>query len=309
MQKTVDLGMAVFWGLIIAHTAQSYFVGAHPIFRAFCFGFVFLFFTIDTHLLKHNFCKSACPYAHLQKSFQRENSLHVSWEDRPGNKCGVCTACEQACYVDINVRETPFHLDCTMCGACIDACDRVFSRRPEPSLLQFAYNEDRSKQGIAGINSFPKAFICIAFVLFCSFFGWSVANRPRASFRIDYPASGTSEQLPVLEGGLHTNTFTVRVRSLSRKREKLTLALLDEGFEVEWVDPQDLVTTVAPFSRASARIKVRYTGEEELPPFTPIQFELTRSKSGQVIDRKELFFKPAPPCELDPLERQDVVPY
>lgn len=293
-QRTVDLLMALGWGVLIAYWVQLYFVGAHPIFRYASFIGIATFFTLDTHLLKHQFCKNACPYAHLQKAFQKENSMHVQWENRPGNHCGVCTACEKACYVDINIRDTPFHLDCTMCGACVDACNRVFSRKEEPSLLQFAFGREE-KKSFLGINTAPKLFTVIGFIAFIVFFGWTIYTRPTVDFRIDYPASGSTRQLPWMEDGRHYNAFTVRVRSLSTKKETLQLRIMEPDFELIWVDSPSKIRQLDPLSRQSARVHIRAAASvsKDLTPFTPIHLQLSRPTDGSIVDTAELFFKPA----------------
>lgn len=296
LQKTVDFSMALAWGLLLAYWVQLYFIGAHPIFQTVSFGAVAIFFTLDAHWWKHDFCKNACPYAHLQKAFQKQNSLHVEWEDRPGNRCGVCTACEKACYVDINIRETPFHLDCTMCGACVDACARVFSRKEEPSLLSFSFDtEEKKSWGLWGINTLPKLFTCLAFLSFLSFFAYMIYSRPLVDFRIDYPTGGGSYQLPVVRDGVHTNFFTLHVRSLSAKSEGFTLNIIEPGYELIWKDPASSIAYIPAFERESAEIEVHYRPEEgeELFLFQPIHFELRRKKNEKLMGTRELYFKPA----------------
>lgn len=289
LQDFCDFSMAVIWGALITWTADSYFVGAQSKLHFVMMSALFIFFVFDTHWLKHDFCKNACPYAHLQKSFQRGNSLHVAWEDRPGNNCGICTACEKACYVDINVREAPFHHDCTMCGACIDACNKVFSRRPEPSLLQFEFEEGKKNYG--GINTWPKLFICIAFALFLAYFTWMVINRPQASFRIDYPVGGTEKQLPAVVDGYDINYFTVRVRSMSDEHEEFRLELLSDGYEIHWIDCAECVQTLDPFTKGQAEVIIRRPVDDTAPTLDIIYLQLRRLRDNSIIGGQEVYFK------------------
>lgn len=294
LQSLLDFSLALGWGLILAYTATSYFIGASPIFTTVIFVFITAFFTFDAHWLKHKFCANACPYAYLQKSFQDQHSLHVQWENRPGNRCGTCRACEVACYVDINVREDPFSIDCTMCGACIDACDRVFSRRPEPSLLRYSFTKEPPKTAWErfGVTTHLRGFTLTAFGLFCAFFAWTIYTRPIADFRVDYPISGAAHQLPYLTEGQVTNSYTVRVRNMTKNAQLYNLQLLDPDFAVVSDQGEQLSISVAPFEKDTLAFQVRYTGDpNELPSVLPLTFRLIQAKDGVALGTQELLFR------------------
>jgi len=303
-QSILDLTLSILWGLIIAGTALNYFRGANTIFLATLFFGIFIFFVYDTHWLKHDFCKNACPYAYIQKSFQAPNSLHVVWEERSANKCGVCRACEEACYVGINVRRDPFNIDCTMCGACVDACDRVFSRRPEPSLLEFGFvpfeeknkSEKFGKFGTKlGLNTLAKIFLVLSFAMFIAYFAYQLTHRPLESFRVDYPASASVNQLPFIDEGKHTNRFTLRIRSLTDHEEKYTVTLDDPNFSIIWKENNKDQLITAPFQKFDTEIWVQADKSVELEPgeYKILTFNLTRLSDGAHANEQTVYFKPA----------------
>ena len=292
LQNLCDLGLAMSWGLLIAWTATRYFIGASPIFTTFLFTLLFLFFVYDTHYLKHSFCQNACPYAFLQKSFQREHSLHVMWEDRAGNKCGTCRACEVACYVDLDIKKDTYHLDCTMCGACVDACESVYRNRPEPSLLRFAFQEAPNKGRLQrlGLNSRPKIFLVSSFAIFLIFFGWSVTHRPIGDFRIDYPVGGTANQLPYLEGGKETNLYSLRIRNMNDQRERYELTIVGNQYEVDWEESEP----INAFETATTTLRVhRRHQNDSASSVSPISFQLRRKADGQLLGEQTLLFRSA----------------
>ncbi len=273
-QKFLDLTLAVGWGLAIAWTTTCYFVEADPIFYAAAFTAIFLFFVFDTHYLKHKFCKSACPYALIQKSFQDPHSLHVVWEKREGSPCGTCHACEKACYVDLDIKKTPFDIDCTMCGACVDACSHVYSRKEEGPVLTFGSIPGRSPQ---------KIIVGCSFVLFLALFAWAIWSRPIATFRIDYPPSGTQFE-PFIVDGRETNRYRMRIRNMTDAT--LTYQLqVNEGYEHS--GPKTL--KVPPFESLSLPFTVERAPQRNIGE---VSFSCVDEEGRSVTPTRTLYFRP-----------------
>lgn len=275
LQAGVEFLLSCGWGLLIAWTAVSYFKGASPIFSTGLFLFVLLFFVYDTFSLKHRFCQMACPYALLQKSMGGQTALHVAWEDRPGNPCGRCRACETACYVQINVRKDPFHIDCTMCGACVDACTGVFRNKPEPPLLRFAFEDEVRGEPYRpfGINSWPKFFLITLFGLYCLMLVGLIFFRPQYDFRVDYPMSGGSHQTVYQKEGLPTNAFTIKIRNLTSKEQAYLVKIEEDDFTL--YSAQGAFWTVPPLSQIRVPVEVSYKKAENIESgYFPIHFQL-----------------------------------
>lgn len=287
-QNRLDLALSLFFGLAVASTVLLYFKGAHPLFKTLSFIGVFTFFSFDTHKLKHKFCHSACPYAFLQKSLQNTQSMHVAWEETRENKpCTSCRACEVACYVDLDVKKDAFDIDCTMCGACIDACARVYSRRSEPPLLQFS----------TGKKTLFQWCLAIGYVIYSTFFIYQVVERPTVSFRIATPMGGSSiSDLPIEKDSHSTNTFWVRTRNLSSKPLSLRLSMEPAQYQdmFSWESDQlagDTIT-LAPFSSSAIPIEVTLTkGGRDMPFYIPVLFRLESPDKSKEIGMQEVLFR------------------
>ncbi|MCB1136974.1 MAG: 4Fe-4S binding protein [Chlamydiia bacterium] len=297
LQKACDLGMALASASLVTYIFSRYFIGASPIFTYASSTFLMLFITIDTHWMKHKFCKNACPYAFLQQSFNDTSSLHVAYNNRPGSPCGMCKACVKACYVDLDIKKDTFHIDCTLCGSCVDACERVFSRSDKPALLsyQFGAGEHKPPFNILGINSWRKLFVVAAFACFCLFFASMIALRPSIQMRVDYPMGGGrgDQMVPYLEGTKTTNRFTLRLKSLSSTIGSYSFTV-DAPYELQWISDPSELTQLDPYETIKLDFKVQMKQEpDSLPFFSPITFTLL-SSDGKVAATQESVFKPVP---------------
>jgi polyferredoxin len=94
----------------------------------------------------HDFCRTCCPYGMGQSvsAYQggKWHPMEIKFTGNTETQCKTCTACYQACPVDIDPR-SPMNLKvgqfdgCFNCGECIDACKTVQSYRKIPGLLSF----------------------------------------------------------------------------------------------------------------------------------------------------------------------------
>ncbi|WP_373531273.1 4Fe-4S binding protein [Vampirovibrio sp.] len=94
-----------------------------------------------------DFCRTCCPYGLAQSvsAYQQDSPwrpLEIQFEADRETDCKTCTACQTACPVDIDPRDTGFlkvgQFDgCFNCGECIDACKYIHSFRAKPGFLFF----------------------------------------------------------------------------------------------------------------------------------------------------------------------------
>jgi polyferredoxin len=299
MQKATDFGMALTVASLVTWVANGYFIGASPIFTTAMSIFLMAFVVLEAHYLKHDFCRNACPYAFLQQSFADTNSLHVRYEpNRPGAPCGVCTACEKACYVDIDIKKQHFDIDCTLCGACVDACAQVYSKSTEPPLLTFEFGTvERQKEtrfNFLGVNDWRKVAIASGFLFYCGLFVFAILSRPTVSFRVDYPLGGgrDSTMMPYIENGKHTNKFTLRLNSLEAAEAQYRMEL-DPAYRIIWEDDPSVLARVPAFDKLKLRFKVQYEGEDSPAFMAPITFRLLSLDGKDTIASQESVFKAA----------------
>lgn len=254
MQKALDLSITVLLASLTSWNLNRYFYGAHWIFTGYITITCFSFFILLVHFLKHRFCKSACPYAIVQAAMQDKGALHVIWEDRPGNKCDSCTACVKACYVDLDIKKTPFHRDCTHCGACIDACENVYRNREEPALLKYAFaDQEASKSPFKwiGVNTTMKAFITILMFSMTLTHMYLFAIRPMEVFSVRH---SLEKNLPG-----KSNLYDIDLKNLSEVERHFNISVSPKEYQLRGKS----LINIPALARKTLLAEVDYVGSED----------------------------------------------
>jgi cytochrome c oxidase accessory protein FixG len=104
---------------------------------------VTLFTFLDFALVRQKFCTTICPYGYLQGMLVDKESLLVVYHDGKddGKVCIECKKCVRVCEMGIDIRTSPFQIECVHCGDCIDACEDVLRKVGKPGLIHYAYGE------------------------------------------------------------------------------------------------------------------------------------------------------------------------
>ena len=95
---------------------------------------------LDFTLLRQRFCTTVCPYGYLQGMLGDDNTLLVHYRDEKG-ACIECKKCVRICHMGIDIRESPYQMECIHCGECIDACQDVLGRLGQPTLIHYVWGE------------------------------------------------------------------------------------------------------------------------------------------------------------------------
>ena len=93
---------------------------------------------LDFTLLKQKFCTSACPYGYLQGLLGDDHTLLVHYRD-PDDACIDCKKCVRVCPMDIDIRTSPYQIECIHCADCIDACGDIMKRLKKPNLIGYGW--------------------------------------------------------------------------------------------------------------------------------------------------------------------------
>lgn len=98
---------------------------------------------LDFAFLRQTFCKTVCPYGYLQGMFSDKETLLVQYRDGQGagKACIECKKCVRVCHMGIDIRNSPYQMECIHCGECIDACVDVLGRLGKPGLIHYAWGE------------------------------------------------------------------------------------------------------------------------------------------------------------------------
>ena len=95
---------------------------------------------LDFTLVRQRFCTTVCPYGYLQGILGDDNTLLVHYRDE-GRACIECKKCVRVCHMGIDIRNSPFQIECVHCGECIDACVDVLGRLGKPGLIHYTWGE------------------------------------------------------------------------------------------------------------------------------------------------------------------------
>jgi polyferredoxin len=95
---------------------------------------------LDFSLVRLRFCTTVCPYGYLQGMLGDGNTLLVHYRDE-SHQCIECKKCVRVCPMGIDIRISPFQIECVHCGECIDACDEILAKLHKPGLIHYAWGE------------------------------------------------------------------------------------------------------------------------------------------------------------------------
>ena len=98
---------------------------------------------LDLTLVRQKFCTSVCPYGYIQGMLQDQHTLLVSYQDGQdeARDCIDCKKCVRVCEMGIDIRDSPFQIECVHCGDCIDACEDILRKVGKPGLIHYTWGE------------------------------------------------------------------------------------------------------------------------------------------------------------------------
>jgi len=101
---------------------------------------------LDFLLLRQRFCTTVCPYGYLQGMLGDGDTLIVHYRDE-ARECIECKKCVRICHMGIDIRTSPYQIECIHCGECIDACVDVLGRLGKQGLIHYVWGEQGEKLG------------------------------------------------------------------------------------------------------------------------------------------------------------------
>ncbi|MBS1793326.1 MAG: 4Fe-4S binding protein [Acidobacteria bacterium] len=142
------LGLA---SIFLAFVFISYFIEPRDLFwrlvsfdvvtaGGFAGAVVTLLTFADFAFLRQKFCTTVCPYGYLQGILGDDNTLVVQYRD-PEEICVECKKCVRVCHMGIDIRNSPYQIECIHCGECIDACKLIMGKFGKDTLIHYAWGE------------------------------------------------------------------------------------------------------------------------------------------------------------------------
>jgi len=188
---------------------------------------------LDFTLVRQKFCTTVCPYGYLQGMLQDQHTLLVAYRDGEGSAkaCIECKKCVRVCEMGIDIRKSPFQIECVHCGDCIDACEDVLRKLGKPGLIQYSWGEKGLAAGAReawyqrlGFRDAKR--VVLALILLFYFSGLTVALSMRRSVAVRAAADRTV-LYKVLENGQVVNR--IRLNLANRAGKAASVAVRVEG--------------------------------------------------------------------------------
>ncbi len=151
LAKAAFYSFAGACSVVLAFGFISYFVEPHDLFHrllsldikttaGFAGAVTTLLTLLDFLFLRQRFCTTVCPYGYLQGMLGDGNTLIVHYRDE-NRDCIECKKCVRVCHMGIDIRTSPYQIECIHCGECIDACADVLARLGKQTLIHYAWGE------------------------------------------------------------------------------------------------------------------------------------------------------------------------
>jgi cytochrome c oxidase accessory protein FixG len=227
--------------VILAFAFISYFVAprdlAHRLLTldvktagGFAGATVTLVTLLDFLFVRQRFCTTVCPYGYLQGMLSDGETLLVQYRDE-SQECIECKKCVRLCGMGIDIRTSPYLIECIHCGECIDACLDVLGRPGKQGLIHYVWGERGEELGKGdkpwyqrwGIRDAKRVVVLL---VLCYGGGLYTALAMRRSVLVRIPPDRTTMYRLGSDGTVY-NRF--RLVAANRGRQQTTLILTIEG--------------------------------------------------------------------------------
>ncbi|MGO9261542.1 MAG: 4Fe-4S dicluster domain-containing protein [Bryobacteraceae bacterium] len=197
-------GVLAAASVVLAFVFISYFVEPHDLLRRLASfdvrtaggvsgAVVTLITFLDFALVRQRFCTTVCPYGYLQGLLGDGHTLLVHYRDE-GHACIECKKCVRVCPMGIDIRQSPFQIECIHCAECIDACDEILGRLGKPGLIHYVWGEQGPLAARARQPWDAKRLVVLLVLLFYAS-GLSVALSMRHAVLVEINRVNTSGEI------------------------------------------------------------------------------------------------------------------
>jgi len=244
---------------------------------------------LDFAFVRQRFCVTACPYGYLQGMLTDGNTLLVHYRDE-GKDCIECKKCVRVCHMGIDIRDSPYQIECVHCGECIDACVEILGKVGKPGLIHYVWGEKGELLGQKapwhrrlGLRDAKRAVVILILLFYLS--GLTVALSMRKPVLVQVaPVRTTMYQ--VTPDGRIANHFRIRLANRSSRPAAVTLSI--EGLPGAVISPsqdprrlepgqelQQEFDVVVTKSRAASEVNHFKVVARVTPEQSPDEFPMT----------------------------------
>ena len=183
---------------------------------------------VDFAFLRQRFCTTVCPYGYLQGILGDDNTLVVQYRD-PKEICVECNKCVRVCHMGIDIRNSPYQIECIHCGECVDACKSIMGKFGEDTLVHYAWGEKGELLGDKKVKWYRRIGLRDAkrLVVFAIILIYGVALFTAFSMRhsvLVYIAPNRATLYRIGDDGLIYNTFRMTLANRGSGDSTVTLS-------------------------------------------------------------------------------------
>jgi cytochrome c oxidase accessory protein FixG len=232
---------------VMGNVFLAYFIGKEDLFKIITSspkehlsGFLMmLIFSITFYWIyawfREQFCCFLCPYARLQSVLLDQNSVSVYYDYKRGEPrgkdsettgdCIDCNLCHAVCPTGIDIRDGSPQLECIQCTACIDACDKVMSKRKkDKGLIRYARQNEIEGKEQSGIAIRSIIYLVLTVVLFFAVI-FLLKNRTEVETTI----IRNRGSVPIIENNLVLNVYNAKLLNKTRENKNIRFELQEKG--------------------------------------------------------------------------------
>jgi len=166
LSRSLFYSIAALASIVLAFVFISYFVEPRDLIRrlfsldlrtagGIAGASTTLLTLLDFLFLRQRFCTTICPYGYLQGMLGDGDTLIVQYRDE-NRECIECKKCVRICHMGIDIRTSPYQIECIHCGECIDACVDVLGRLGKQGLIHYVWGEQGEKLGAGDKTWYQK---------------------------------------------------------------------------------------------------------------------------------------------------------
>ncbi len=187
----------------------------------------------DFAFLRQKFCTTVCPYGYLQGILGDDHTLVVQYRD-PEQICVECKKCVRVCHMGIDIRNSPYQIECIHCGECVDACKLIMGKFGKDTLIHYAWGEKGELLGETSLNWYQRLGIRdikrVAVFAIILIYGTSLAVALSLRHNVLVQIAANRATLYRLgDDGRVYNTF--RMTIANRGSERSTVTLRTDGLD------------------------------------------------------------------------------
>ncbi len=178
---------------------------------------------LDFSLVRLRFCTTVCPYGYLQGMLSDSNTLLVHYRDE-NHECIECKKCVRVCPMGIDIRQSPFQIECVHCADCIDACDEVLGKLGKPGLIHYVWGE-KGPLSAGRRQPWDAKRVIVTLLLLCYASGLGLALAKRRLVVVDVSPIRATLYRVGADGRVY-NRFRYSISNRGRKPAAVTFSIV-----------------------------------------------------------------------------------